>query len=312
MYTHYFNAKGARMDLDSIRIFVDVMKQGNFAAVARQRNIDPSSISRAIANLESELGFRLFQRTTRKLAATEAGNDYFARVKHLIGEFDLASEAARDLVSLPTGTLRITACTSFGQRILAPKLPKLRAQYPKLTLDLILMDHHVDLVEEKIDVAIRFGGQPEGDFVSKKLVPRKFHVCASPDYIKKQGQFSHPTELENIDCLLFSMPMFRSAWKFRDANKRTISVPVSGHLLISHGVTMTACAVAGLGPALLPDWLCKDEIANGQLINLFPEFECTATEFDTAAWLVYPGHPYMPSKVRVFVDFLMEEIVGYA
>lgn len=300
------------MDFDSVRIFVDVMKQGSFAAVARQRDRDPSAISRSIAALESELGFRLFQRTTRKLAPTEAGNEYYARVQNLIGEFERAGEAAMDLVSLPTGTLRVTACTSFGQRVLAPILPKLRSQYPNLTIDLVLADHHVDMVEEQIDIAVRFGSRPEGEFTASKLVPRRFQVCASPAYIDKYGQPSHPSDLESLDCLLFSMPGYRSAWKFRDASNEIIKVPVSGHLLVSHGVTMTACAVAGLGPSLLPDWLCRDEIADGSLIDLFPEYECTATDFNTAAWLVYPSHGCLPTKVRVFVDFLRAEVSGTA
>lgn len=300
------------MDFDSVRIFVDVMQQGSFAAVARQRNMDPSSISRSIAGLESELGFRLFQRTTRKLAPTEAGNEYYDRVQALVGEFDRAGEAAMDLVSLPTGTLRVTACTSFGQRVLAPILPKLRSQYANLTIDLVLADHHVDMVEEQIDIAVRFGSRPEGDFIASKLVARRFHVCASPAYIEKFGKPAHPSELENLDCLLFSMPGYRSAWKFRDASNKIFKVPVSGHLLVSHGVTMTACAVAGLGPSLLPDWLCRDEIAGGSLIDLFPEYECTATDFNTAAWLIYPSRAYLPTKVRVFVDFLRAEITGHA
>ena len=296
------------MDVDSVRIFIDVMRQGSFAAVARQRDMDPSSISRSIAGLESELGFRLFQRTTRKLAPTEAGHEYFERVQPLVGEFDRAGEAALDLVSLPTGILRVTACTSFGQRVLAPILPKLRSRYPNLTIDLVLADHHVDIVEEQIDIAVRFGDPPKGDFVASKLVPRRFHVCASPGYIDKYGKPSTPSDLEVLDCLLFSMPGYRSAWKFRDASGHMTVVPVSGHLLVSHGVTMTACAVAGLGPSLLPDWLCRDEISDGSLVDLFPTYECTATEFETAAWLIYPNYSYVPKKVRVFVDFLRAEV----
>lgn len=300
------------MEFDSVRVFVDVMTQCSFAAVARQRDVDPSSISRSIAALEAELGFRLFHRTTRKLAPTEAGSEYFARVKNLIGEFDRAGEAALDLVSLPTGTLRVTACTSFGQRVLAPLLPKFRARYPDLTLDLVLVDRQVDIVEEKIDLAIRFGSQPNGELVASRLVPREFHVCASPAYIKKYGLPKDPKELENLDCLLFSMPAYRTAWKFRKGKQEAFTVPVSGHLLVSHGVTMTACAVAGLGPALLPDWLCREEIEAGTLVDLFSGYECTATEFETAAWLVYPNQNYLPLKLRVFIEFLTEEVKGIA
>lgn len=296
------------MEIDSVRVFVDVMKQGSFAAVARQRQVDPSSISRSIANLESELGFRLFQRTTRRLSPTEAADEYFTRVEALIGEFDLASEAALDLVSLPTGTLRVTACTSFGQRVLAPVLPELRSRYPDLTIDLHLVDHAVDMVEEKIDLAVRFGNRPEGNFIVSRLVPRHFRVCASPDYLDQHGRPKEPRELESRDCLLFSFPGYRSAWKFRRKGEAEFSVPVAGHLLVSHGVTMTKCTVAGLGPALLPDWLCAKEIAANELVDLFPEYECTATDFDTSAWLVYPSRSYVPVKLRVFIDFLREKV----
>lgn len=300
------------MDIDSVRVFVDVMKQGSFAAVARQRDMDPSSISRSISNLEDELGFRLFQRTTRKLAPTEAGTEYFDRVERLIGEFDLAGEAALDLVSSPTGKLRVTACTSFGQRVLAPVLPELRFRYPNLTIDLHLVDHTVDIVEDKIDLAVRFGKRPQGDFIVSRLVPRHFRVCASPAYIDQHGKPDTPQALQHRDCLLFSFPGYRSAWKFRREGEDVLSVPVTGHVLISHGVTMTKCAVGGLGPALLPDWLCADEIKAGELVDLFPDYECTATEFDTSAWLVYPSRSYMPLKLRAFIDFLREKIEGSA
>lgn len=298
------------MDFDSVRVFVDVMKQGSFAAVARHRDLDPSSISRSISGLEANLGFRLFQRTTRKLAPTEAGVAYYDRVQSLIGEFDRAGAAALDLVSLPTGILRVTACTSFGQRVLAPLLPKFRSRYPDLTIDLVLVDHQVDIIAEQIDVAIRFGNRPGSEFIASQLAPRQFHVCASPSYIEKYGQPSHPRELENLDCLLFSMPGYRSAWKFRNSKEELFTVPVSGHLLMSHGITMTACAVAGLGPSLLPDWLCQDEIDDETLVDLFPDYECTATDFDTAAWLIYPSRAYIPLKLRVFVEFLFAEVRG--
>lgn len=300
------------MDFENVRVFVDVMEHGSFAAVARQRNVDPSSISRSVASLESQLGFRLFQRTTRKIAPTEAASEYFSRVKDLIGEFDRASEAALDLVSLPNGSLRITACTSFGQRVLAPILPEFRALYPDLTLELLLMDSHVDLIKEKIDIAVRFGQRPEGDFISQKLVSRRFYVCASPTYLKTIGTPKGPGDLSKLDCLLFSLPGYCSTWKFRDTHNNTFDVPVTGHLLISHGLTMTACAVAGLGPALLPDWLCQDEIKSGLLIDMFPDYACTATEFDTAAWLIYQKCSYLPVKTRVFIDFLKAKIVTHA
>lgn len=300
------------MDIETLRIFVDVLKHGSFAAVARQRDIDPSSVSRSISTLETELGVRLLQRTTRKLAPTEAGAEYFARVEGPLRQVESAGQQALDLLGQPTGTLRVTACTSFGQRMLAPLLPKLRDRYPQLTIELMLADHHVDIVEEQIDLAIRFGRKPGGGFIASRLVPRRFHVCASSAYLERHGRPDHPLDLSQQDCLLFPMQGYRSAWKFRRKGEKPFHVAVSGHLIVSHGMTMTACAVQGLGPALLPDWLCSEEIASGKLINLFPDYECAATDFDTAAWLVYASRNYIPLKLRVFIDFLREEVTGYA
>ena len=168
------------MNLYNIRLFVDVMQSGNFASAARLHNIDPSSVSRSISNLESDLGFRLFQRSTRKIVPTEAGSVYYDKVEKLVDAFDQAGEQAMDLISKPMGVLRITACTSFGQRLLAPILPKLMSRYPELTIDLVLSDNQVNLIDEKIDLAIRFGEKPEGDFVATELTKRNFNVCASP------------------------------------------------------------------------------------------------------------------------------------
>lgn len=300
------------MELENIRIFTDVMKYGSFAAAARQRNVDPSSVSRSISGLEAELGFRLFQRSTRKLAPTEAGKLYFSRVENLVSEFDQAGEQAQDLINQPAGNLRVAACTSFGQRILAPLLPKLRARFPDLAIELMLADHQIDIIEDEIDLAIRFGPRPQGDFIASQLTPRRFQVCASPSYVAEHGHPNSPEELQDLDCLLFPMAGYRRAWHFRKDGGTEFEVPVSGQLLISHGLTMTACAVAGLGPAILPDWLCNKELEQGSLVDLFPDYECAAVEFDTAAWLLYPSREYVPLKLRVFIDFLREEVTGYS
>lgn len=292
------------MELQAIRTFIDVVRQGSFAAAARLRDIDPSSVSRTISSLEAELGFPLLQRTTRKLSLTEAGAAYHARVEPLIDDLRRAGEEARDLVSAPTGTLRVTACTSFGERVLAPLLPTFRRAYPDLVIELLLADHHVDLLEDQIDIAIRFGSRPHGDFAVTMLTPRTFRVCASPSLIRMHGRPATPDQLSAMDCLLFSTPGYRNVWRFRDRRGDVAEIPVSGHLRISHGLTMTECTVAGMGPALLPDWLCQAEVESGALIDLFPDYQCTATSFDTAAWLIYPRRHYRALKVDAFIEHL--------
>ncbi|WP_299074634.1 LysR family transcriptional regulator [uncultured Paraglaciecola sp.] len=292
------------MDLKSVQLFVDVMKHQSFANVARIRNIDPSSVSRTIRNLEFTLGFRLFQRTTRRLAPTEAGQAYFNQVNQLVEELLVAGEQALELSNQPVGTLRVAACTSFGQKMLVPIIPIMRQKYPKLALELVLSDNQIDIVEQKIDVAVRFGKQPTGELVYSKLAPRLFKVCASPEFVKANKITNDPNCISELECLRFSIAGYRDYWRFRKPGQKEIKVPVSGNLLISHGLTMTASTVASLGIALLPNWLCSDEIASGQLIDLFPEYECAASDFGTSAWLVYPSKDFIPLKLTVFMDCL--------
>lgn len=300
------------MDLFALRVFINSVKLGSFAEVARQMGVDPSTVSRSISSLEAELGFRLLQRTTRKLAPTEAGSVYFERIHDLIDDFEIAGQQALDLVKQPQGNLRVAACTSFGPRVLAPLLPKLMELYPDLKIELLLADHQIDIIKEEIDLSVRFGPKPAGDFVSTRLNPRRFHICASPGFIQKHGRPARPEDIGDLDCIVFRIPGHANIWRFRHEDGQVTEVAVSGKLVTSHGLTMTAAAVSGIGIAMLPEWLCAQEVDEGSLVDLFPNLDCAYTEFDTAAWLMYPSRQYLPLKVRKFIDFLQEEVRGHA
>ncbi len=172
------------MDIATLKTFVEVMRAGSFAAVARLHDVDPSSISRTIAILEHELGFRLFQRTTRRLAATEAGALYFERMQPIIDEIDRVGQEACDIVAEPVGRLRVTASVSFGHTVLVPLLPRLRSAYPELSIDLVLTDAVLDLITEKIDVAVRLGPRIDSGLIGTQVMRTRYHVCASPAYLK--------------------------------------------------------------------------------------------------------------------------------
>lgn len=296
------------MDISVLRIFVEVARRGSFAAVARDRDTDPSSISRSVAALEEELGVRLFQRNTRRLALTEAGAIYLERVEPLLGEMEHANQAATEVSGQPRGVLRVTASVSFGQKCLVPTLPAFAAAYPKITVDLLLTDTVIDILTERVDLAIRLGPLSEPALGSQRLLRATYSVCASPDYLGRRGTPRHPQELKDHDCLLFPLAGFRSRWIFRDREKKLTHVPVQGRVLISSGIALEQCAVAGMGLALLPQWIVGSDLKSGKLVNVFPDYEVTATDFDTSAWLLYPSRTRVPTKVRVFVDYLKKEI----
>ncbi|BDA74179.1 transcriptional regulator, LysR family [Calothrix sp. PCC 7716] len=284
------------------------MRQGSFAAVARERNIDPSSVSRTIAALESEIGVRLFQRTTRQLAPTEAGITYFQRVEPLVEEMQQAIIAAKDISGQPKGTLRVTASVSFGLKCIVPLLPKFEAMYPELTVELLLTDAVVDLFAERIDVAVRLGQLADSTFIAQQLMRTRYWVCASPDYLQQWGQPQTPSDVEQHNCLLFPLAGFRTRWTFKDKDGDLKEISVRGRTIISNALALQQCARAGMGLALLPHWLIDEDVDTNKLVNLFPHYQVTATDFNTAAWLVYPSRAYIPLKVRVFAEELKKHI----
>jgi DNA-binding transcriptional LysR family regulator len=292
------------MNIDALAIFVEVAEAGSFAAVARRRDLDPSAVSRVIAALEEELGFRLFQRTTRRLSPTEAGAIYFERIRGLVEDVDRARAEARDRAAGPSGNLRVTASASFGLSCIVPTIAAFRRRYPDLALDVRLTDNVVDLVGERIDVAVRLGPRPEGDFICTRLMTTRYRVCVAPAYLESVGRPERPEDLEVHRCLLFPLAGYRTRWRFRDRQGRRVDIPVKGDIVISNAMALHRAALDGLGPALLADWLVDEDLAAGRLIDLFPDCEVTAADFDTAAWILYPSRAYVPMKVRVFIDHL--------
>lgn len=300
------------MDVSVLQLFVEVVRQGSFAAVARDRNLDPSSVSRAIAGLEEELGIRLFQRTTRQLSPTSAGMIYFERIEPLVEEIQQATDIATDVSGKPKGTLRVTASASFGLKCIVPLLPEFQRLYPDLTVDFLLTDAVVDLFAERIDVAVRLGLLADSSLIAQQLMRTQYSVCASPDYLKRSPPLLHPNDLKHHNCLLFPLSGFRSRWIFKDRMGELSEIPISGQTVISSGIALQQCAISGMGLTLLPNWLIDDDLQAGNLVNVFPDFDVTATDFNSAAWLVYPSRAYIPLKVRIFIEFLKQSISGLA
>ncbi|MEM1255636.1 MAG: LysR family transcriptional regulator [Cyanobacteria bacterium P01_H01_bin.21] len=296
------------MDISVLQLFVQVVKQRSFTAVARDRDLDPSSVSRAIAGLEAELGVRLFQRTTRQLFPTEAGQTYFNRIEPLLEEMQQAIDATIDISEKPKGTLRVTASVAFGHHCIVPLLPEFASRYPNLTVDLWLTDTVVDFLTNQIDVAVRLGILSDSTLMAQRLIPTHYAVCGSPAYLQRSESLQQPADLAHHNCLLFPLTGFRSRWLFKSKDEQLTEVSISGHTIISSAIALKQCAISGMGLALLPNWLVNEELCSGILINVFPEHKVTATDFNTAAWLVYPSRAYVPLKVRVFIDFLKQTI----
>ena len=295
------------MDISGLQIFIEVMRQGSFAAVARERNIDPSSVSRAIASLERELGVKLLQRTTRQISPTEAGSIYFHRIESLIEELDQAKDLVTDISGSPRGMLRVTASVSFGIQCIVPLLAEFEAKYPELTVELLLTDAVLDLVADRVDLAIRLGLLEDSSLIAQRLMPTYYSVCGSPEYLDGK-ELNRPQDISQHNCLLFPLPGFRSRWLFKGSNGAVETVLVRGNTIISSAIALKQCTLAGMGLALLPNWLIKSELESGFLVKVLNDYKVTATDFNTSAWLVCPSRVYIPLKVSLFIDFLKQKI----
>ncbi|MEM9604062.1 MAG: LysR family transcriptional regulator [Pseudomonadota bacterium] len=299
------------MNLDTLRLFIDVANRLSFAAVADEHGISASSVSRAIAQLEQSLGVRLFQRTTRTMSLTESGALYAQHVAGIIEALAHAEDQARSVSRGPAGTLRLTASVAFGERVIVPLIGDFKARYPELKLDLLFTDTAVDLVDAGVDLAVRLGPRPSGDVVATRLCATRYRVVASPTYVETAATIRVPEDLAHHPCTVFALPGFRSCWRFRalhGGGGHDTAVDISAETTVTSALSLRSIVLGGGGPALLAGWLIGDDIAAGRLVDVLPEHQATATDFDTAAWLVYPSRAYLPSKVRVAIDFLKSRV----
>lgn len=289
-------------DLDT---FMIVTRHGSFAGAARELHVDPSSVSRTVAALESALGTRLFQRNTRKLALTEAGASLVERIGPLLEELEQVRQSAADATAQVHGTLRVTASNAFGIQRVVPVLPAFCKAHPDLKLDIVLTDTLLDLVAERIDVAIRIGALRDSTLIAVPLMRMRYRVVASPTWLSALGAPpGSPDDLTNRECLTYSMPGFRDRWFFELDGEAPAAVTVTPRMHSANGLVLRELACQGLGFTLLPDWLIRDDVAAGRLVDLFPQHEVKIADAPTGVWLLYASRSYVPAKVRAFVDFM--------
>jgi len=302
------------MNLDDLDTLMAVVRLGSFAAAARERNLDPSSVSRVVAGLEAELGVRLFQRSTRQLALTEAGAGYAQRMAPLLEEMRLAREALSDAGGQVRGRLRVSVSNTFGLRQLVPRLPEFAARHPALDIDLLMTDTMVDLMAERVDVAVRLGPLRDSSLVALPLMDIQYRVVASPAWVQRQDAVpSEPAQMATAGALCFALAGFRDGWRFTPkGGGETLEVPIQPRLQTTNGLALCDLALAGVGPTLLPGWLVDDDIRAGRLVDLYPQHEVAVSQAPGGAWIVYPSRSHVPAKVRVFIEFLRESVAGRA
>lgn len=284
--------------LQELGIFVRAAETGSFSRTARELNTTQPSISRTIAGLESRLGVKLFLRTTRRITLTDAGAVLLERARHILPEIDEAEDAARGTDSL-RGLIKLAMPVAFGIREVIPRLPAFMADHPHLKVDLAMADVAEDLVAEGVDLALRLGKLRDSGFGARKLASAPRLLLASPIYLAKRGAPVAPGDIAGHDCILGPGASGRRGWAFLDGeNERPVTV--SERITVGSAEGVIALAKAGLGIAVASLWMCRAELAAGDLVPILSEFPLASAEVHA----VFPAGRHPSRKVRVFTDYL--------
>jgi DNA-binding transcriptional LysR family regulator len=292
--------------LNRLQYFNCVVETGSISEASRVFDVQPSSISRQLAVLEQELGVRLLNKTTRNTGLTEAGHKYYEFSQRIVSEFDEAKRVVNDLQEKPKGKLKVSMTVGFGESVILPLISTFMALYPDIDIKLELTERVVDLVEENIDVAIRSGRLSDSTMVAKKLTSNNFLICASPEYLTNHGTPRHPVDLANHQCIRYNYSRWKDWFLMTDIKtKLTINKAIS----INSVNGQKQLVLNNTGLALIPLWAVKNELANGSITQVMPEFIFSPYEELSATYAIYLKRDLVSPKTRVFLDFLNDNIV---
>lgn len=291
-------------DLEGLAVFAKVVDMRSFAGAASELNLSKATVSKAVSRLETRLGTRLFNRTSRRLALTDAGRQLSARAAHILAEAEAAEDDARAQSSTPRGLVRLAVPMSFGVLHVAPLIAEFLAIYPEVTIELHLSDAIVDLIGDGYDAAIRIGALPDSSFVARRLCDSQRYLIGSPAYLKKHGRPNHPLQLADHACLGYTYAIGPETWRFTTRDGKSASVRPSGPLRVNNGDAMMPALIAGIGLGVLPEFIVREALADGRLQRLLPEWTLAS---GAVYWLTPPGGP-RPKRVDILRDFLMSKL----
>ncbi len=286
----------------SMAIFAAVVEARSFSGAARDLDVSKSAVSKHVSRLEERLGMRLLNRTTRQLSLTEAGATFYDYCARILEEAEEAEAAVTRLRSEPRGKLRMNVPMSFGILHVAPAIPDFIARYPGITVDMVLDDGFVDLVEEGYDVAIRIGHMADSSLIVRRLARIRLVLCAAPSYLSRRGRPDTPDDLMAHDCLEYRQGA-PANWVL-DGPEGRYTVKVSGPVCANNGDVLRIMAVAGAGILLSPTFIVGSDISEGRLEVVLGDYVPPVGEINA----VYPHRRHLSPKVRAFVDFMVERL----
>ncbi|MGC2810579.1 MAG: LysR family transcriptional regulator [Bradyrhizobium sp.] len=287
-------------DFEALAIFAKVVELRSFAAAASELALSKATVSKAVSRLEQRLGARLFNRTSRRLALTDAGQKLSARAARLLADGEAAENEALAQSLAPRGLVRLAVPMTFGVKAVAPLLPEFLAQYPEVAIDLHLSDATVDLIGEGFDAGLRIARLPDSSLVARRLCAMPRHTVAAPAYLKRHGRPTHPMHLAQHRCFAYTYLSTPNVWHYTNSAGEQVSVRPAGQLRVNNGEALMPALLAGLGIADLPDFIVGDAIASGEVEVILNGWK----QPEGAVHLVTPPGRPRPARVEVLAEFL--------
>ncbi|SDY34236.1 transcriptional regulator, LysR family [Jannaschia faecimaris] len=288
--------------LSEMEAFATVVDQGGFTDAAKKLGISKSAVSKHVSSLESRLGARLLNRTTRRVSPTEIGLAYYDRARRVLNDAGEADALVTSMQSAPSGMLRVSVATDFGVNHLSPILGGFLHEYPDITVNMVLDNRYVELISEGFDLSVRIGDLEDSSLRARKLAETHRQMIASPAYLEEYGRPQRIDDLNEHKLLHYSNQSNGSVWKLTAPSGEKRQVRSAGWLTVNDGQSLLNAAMGGLGIAFLPDFLYADAMKEGKLV---PAIEGLAPETQ-GIYAVYPPGRYTQPKVRAFIDFLVE------
>lgn len=286
-------------DLTSLRIFVRTVEIGNFSEVARRIGVTPAMVSKRIAALEQDVGQRLFNRDTRRLIVTEAGERLYDHCMRALIELDQAAEELSSMQDQLSGCLRMTVPSMLGREFIAPKLPLLLKENPKLTLDVNFSMAKVNLYEARVDLAVRIADSVDPGLIAVKLAPYRRVFCATPAYLRKHGEPQEPSDLMAHNCLVTSGSTMNTRWPV-SINGQISHVHIKGNFVADHGQAVRYACLEDIGIMMCPRWMVEHDLAQGRLVEILSDF----VPHNRAVYAVLLNRSSESAKLKVGIDFL--------
>jgi DNA-binding transcriptional LysR family regulator len=292
--------------VNDMLLFVDVVKSNSFSRAAKKYEVSPSAVSKRITNLEKELGVRLLNRTTRKLALTEAGYTLYSHCEKIDLDLQKAYTAVLDAHNNIVGTLIISSPTNFSNLILAPIIAEFVDLYKEINIKLVINDTRKMPTIGEYDIAIRSGVLEDSSSITRKLTKVKFVICASPSYLRKRPALKHPNDLEDHNCIDYNYRQEGKIWSFSQ-DKQAFDVPIKGNVSSNNALFIKNLAIQGVGIACLPSFMVDAELHEKSLIQVLGDYNT----LEMPVSIIYPYiNKTMPKKIKLFIDFLFEHIKG--